>query len=227
MGNKSSSSRVSSNDGHHANAIAPQDTVAPFLRIPWIASQVNHSDVICTVPGSRIPKHDTEDSLFAESLKDGRTLRSCICFYRKPAEGADQVDEVSTAMIVGDGMNGHPAILHGGITATMLDEAMGMYLAINQDQARTAKAKLDQAPGADSDDFFPAFTAELKIRYLRPVHTPGNIIVTVWSVKKEGRKRWLAAELKQCMSQSPDNAGDIVVCATAESLFISPRASKM
>lgn len=222
MGN-SSSSTAGASIAADPNRPVPQDTKAPFLGIPWIASQINHPDIICTVPDSRIPKSDTEDSLYAEILKDARTIRSCICFYKKPADNADQVDEVSTAMIVGDGMNGHPAILHGGITATMLDETMGMYLAINYNQAHTAKVKLGEAKEESPKDPFAAFTAELKILYLRPVQTPGNMIVTVRTTKKEGRKRWLAAELKQCIEQS----GEVVVCATAESLFIAPRPSKL
>lgn len=207
--------------------MAPSDTKAPFLRIPWIASQVNRPNIICRAPNSRNPKSSTEDSLWAEILKDGRTIRSCICFYKKPAGGADHVEEVSAAMTVGNGMNGHPAILHGGITATMLDEVMGMYQAINQELAHMARVKCGKADGELPPGDDSAFTAELKVKYLRPVQTPGNMIVAVRRVKKEGRKEWLFAELKQCTGQEEDYDGDIGVCATGEALFITPRSSKL
>lgn len=130
-------------------------------------------------------------------------------------------------MTVGDGMNGHPAILHGGITATMLDESMGVYQSVNQELAHMAKVKCGKAEGELPPSSLAAFTAELKIKYLRPVQTPGNLIVTVRRVKKEGRKEWLVAELKQCTGQAEDYDGDITVCATGEALFISPRTSKL
>lgn len=207
--------------------MAPQDTKAPFLRIPWIASQINRPGVVCKAPNSRQPKASTEDSLWAEVLKDPRTIRSCICFYKRPAAGVDHVEEVSTAMTLGNGMNGHPAILHGGITATMLDESMGMYQSINHELSHMAKVKCGKAEGELPTDEFAGFTAELKVKYLRPVQTPGNLIVSVRRVKREGRKEWLIAELKQCTGQAEDYDGDVLTCATGEALFIGPRPSKL
>lgn len=225
---KSSSSPSGHPDAsHQSDAMAPQDTKAPFLRIPWIASQINRPGVICKAPNSRDPKSSTEDSLWAEILKDTRTIRSCICFYKKPAEGTDYAEEVSTAITVGNGMNGHPAILHGGITATMLDEAMGIYQSVNHGLAHVAKVKCGKADGELPPDDNSTFTAELKIKYLRPVQTPGNLVVTVRRVKKEGRKEWLVAELKQCTGQGEDYDGDIGVCATGDALFIAPRTPKL
>jgi acyl-coenzyme A thioesterase PaaI-like protein len=55
-------------------------------------------------------------------------------------------------------------------------------------------------------------TGELKVRYLRAMRTPGVLLVESRLVKKEGRKLWTEAEVK-------DENG--VVLASAEALFIS------
>ncbi|CZT21570.1 uncharacterized protein RCC_07433 [Ramularia collo-cygni] len=200
--------------------MAPSDTKDPFLRVPWIASQIGRPDVICRPPKSREPKDTSEDSLWAETLKDSRTINSCICFYQKPASGVGHAEEVSTAMTIGDGLNGHPAILHGGITSTMVDEAMGMYQMINKELAYEAQVQSGKVDGELPPVVLHAFTVELNIKYLRTVQTPGNVVITVKRVKVEGRKEWLAAELKQCTEH-----GAVEVCATGEALFITPRVS--
>lgn len=203
---------------------APADTKAPFLRNPWTARTLSEPGLVVRVPGSRRPKHDTEDSLFAEILKTSRTIRSCVLFYKKPASEEEHVDEVTTLIIVGDGMNGHPSILHGGITASLLDEGMGIYQSVNYERAHLRNVKLGKAEGKLPPHEVTAFTAQLTVKYLRPVATPAAIKVSAKRVKKEGRKEWLVAEVRQC----PGNAkGEEVVCATGEALFIEPRPRKL
>jgi acyl-coenzyme A thioesterase PaaI-like protein len=72
-----------------------------------------------------------------------------------------------------------------------------------------------------------SFTADLRVRYLRPVRTPGAIAVVVKRARKEGRKEWWVAELKQWhgVGEGEDEEGEVVVCATGEALFVTPRAA--
>lgn len=205
--------------------MAPENSKAAFLRIPWAASLLNQPDVICHVPGSRKYKASTEDSLFAETLTTSRTIRSCISFHQKPTATQEKIGEMSTLIMMGDGMNGHPNILHGGIVASILDEGMGVLQMANynRDHLRAVgegKALGELPPSGGS------FTAELKVRYLKPVLTPGALIVTARYQKIDGRKEWIHAEIKQRGGDSENENGDEVICATCEALFIIPRPKR-
>lgn len=196
------------------------DTTSPFLRIPWTARLLSQPNILTAVPQSRTPKVSTEDSLFAEGLKTSRSLQSCILLYHDSDRVG--VEEVTALYFVGDGMNGHAGIIHGGITATLIDESMGMLQNVNLERERRQGGNVEEA-GLGS------FTAYLNVLYKKPVSTPGAIAVVVKRVKKEGRKQWLSAELKQWSDSNSgrgdgDEEGEVVVCATGEALFVTPRA---
>lgn len=197
------------------------DTTSPFLRIPWTARLLSQPNILTAIPQSRTPKASTEDSLFAEVLKTSRTLLSCILFYRN--SDLVGVEEVTALYFVGNGMNGHSGIIHGGITATLMDESMGMLQSVNLERERRGGNVGEEEEGLGS------FTAYLNVQYKRPVSTPGAIAVVVKRVRKEGRKEWLSAELKQWSGSDSsrgdgDEEGELVVCATGEALFVTPRA---
>jgi len=179
------------------------------------------------VPGSRQPKRDREDSLFAEVLKTPRTIRSCLSFYQKPDEHDGQIDEVSTLMTLGDGMNGHPSILHGGIVASILDEAMGILQTVNHERDHLLRVGKGLAEGELPPHGIGAFTVELKVRFRAPVRTPGSLVVTARYVRREGRKEWIYAEVTQHLGPGGDDDGEEVVCATGEALFVQPKSSKL
>ena len=203
--------------------MAPSDTRDPFLRIPWTAGLIKRPNIICRQPGSRLFKASTEDSLFSEILKTPRTIRSCICFYEKPKPDQERIEETSILMTIGNGMNGHPNTLHGGIVASIIDEAMGILQSINLQRNHYIAVGKGQAHGDLPREGGTSYTAQLNIRYIKPVHTPGPLIVTSKYMKRDGRKEWIYAELKQREGASEDYDGDEVVCATAEALMIFPR----
>lgn len=204
--------------------MAPDDSTASFRRIPWTARLLNDPDVIARVPNSRLPKRDTEDSLYAEILKTDRTIRNCIVVYRKSANAEDEISEATTLYEVGDGMNGHPEIIHGGITATMIDESMGIMQMENLERKRRKEKEVAEEEKREPSEGLSAFTAYLNVQYLKPVRTPAVIAVTARRVEKEGRKEWLVAELKQW--HGDEGKGEVVVCAKGESLWITPKAKE-
>lgn len=204
-----------------------EDSKAPFLRIPWTASLLNRPNIVCRVPGSRKQKPDLEDSLFAEILKTPRTIQSCIAFYQKPSQSDEKVEEVSTLITMGDGMNGHPSVLHGGIVASVLDEGMGILQTVNHERDHMANVGKGLAQGELPPHGIGSYTATLDIRYLKPVHTPGSLIVTARYTKREGRKEWIRAEIKQHVMHGEDDHGEELLCATGDALFVVPRSVKL
>jgi acyl-coenzyme A thioesterase PaaI-like protein len=71
---------------------------------------------------------------------------------------------------------GYPGLLHGGVTAALLDGAMTNCLFAHD---------------------IEALTAELKVRYREPVDVLGHIVVRANLVESHGRLHLLHAELRQ------------------------------
>lgn len=53
------------------------------------------------------------------------------------------------------------------------------------------------------------------------------MMVTARYEKREGRKEWIVAEVKQREGAGEDDEGVEVVCARGEGLMISPKTSKL
>lgn len=206
--------------------MAPEDSKAPFLRIPWTASLINRPNLVFKVPGSRKFKSSGEDSFFAEILKTPRTIRSCIAFHKKPSPQDKYIEEISVLKTIGDGLNGHPKTMHGGIVASILDEGMGVLQSINGERDHMTAVAKGYAHGETPDSGSGWYTAELKIRYLKPVLTPAPLVCTARYTKRDGRKEWIYAEIKQRDGASEDYDGDEIVCATGEALFVQPKPKK-
>jgi uncharacterized protein (TIGR00369 family) len=89
---------------------------------------------------------------------------------------------------------GQPSYLHGGIIATLLDEAM---------------SKSVRAKGVT------AMTRRLEIDYMRPVHSEAPIRIEGRVERSEGRKHWTDARILSARGQ---------VLAEATGLFIELRS---
>jgi len=145
-----------------------------------------------------------------------------VAFYQRPTPDQKMIEEISTLITLGDGVNGHQDIMHGGIVAAILDEAMGILQDANMERDHLSAVRLGHAEG-ELPSNPTSYTRELKITYLKPVQTPGSLIATARIVKRDGRKEWLSAEIKQREGVVEDYDGEEVVCAKAEALFIEPR----
>ena len=98
---------------------------------------------------------------------------------------------------VGDVFEGHPGLLHGGIIATLLDEAM---------------SKAVRARG------LTAMTRQMEVEFLRPVPSGMAVRIEGRMVREEGRKHWAEGQIL--------NAGGKIL-ATAKGLFVEVRASRL
>ncbi|GAA5940541.1 hypothetical protein JCM3775_004823 [Rhodotorula graminis] len=96
---------------------------------------------------------------------------------------------------VGDGLCGHEGVVHGGLLATVLDEAMG----------RTALLNLPSNIGV---------TATLAMKYKKPTFANQYLVVRTSLVKQQGRKAWVQGRIE-------DAEGTTLV--EAECLFVEPK----
>jgi uncharacterized protein (TIGR00369 family) len=99
---------------------------------------------------------------------------------------------------VPDTFEGHPGYLHGGIIATLLDEAM---------------SKAVRALGR------PSMTRKMEVEYLRPVPSGAPLRIEGRVVRNEGRKHWAEAVIVDA---------EETVLAQSSGLFIEipPKAKK-
>jgi len=203
--------------------MAPSDSKDPFLRIPWTASLLSAPNLITRVPDSRLRKPSNEDSFFATTLKTPSTLRSCITVYRRPVPSDPYIPSVSTFITLGSALDGHPGILHGGVVASLLDEGMGILQTVNVERDHLIAVGKGFAEGESPAGGLGGFTVFLNVKYLRPVRSGAAVQVVAWYVRREGRKSFVNAEVRQNVGGGEDDSGEVVVCASAEGLFVTPR----
>ncbi|WEW60264.1 hypothetical protein PRK78_005749 [Emydomyces testavorans] len=174
--------------------------------MPWCSALLSDPRYAITSTESRTPKATTEDALFAETLNTAKTISACLSFYKKPANPREPIAEVRTLLSIESGLNGYPHVCHGGIIATVLDEGMGLLLSLNKDreeEAARASGRSVQRPAT--------VTAELTVRYLKPVVTPQTICVIVELARVQGRKIWLQGTIKDYLGTAMVKAEGVFV----------------
>lgn len=155
---------------------------------------------------SRTLTHDGRGhSLMAGTWNTPETITHLLSLY-KPAS-TSKVGEIRRFYTFGTGLNAHPNLLHGGVMACILDSTMGNAAHF---------ALLPAAPRAT------VVTAQLNVRYQKPVRTPGTVMIRAWATKVEdgGRKVWTEAIVVS------GDKGEIVH-ARAEGLWIRVGSAKL
>ncbi|KAJ7932858.1 HotDog domain-containing protein [Mycena leptocephala] len=110
-------------------------------------------------------------------------------------------DERAAVVFVhlGRGLCGHDGIVHGGLMATLLDEALGRNAIIN----------LPEKVGV---------TATLSLRYKAPTRADQFVVMKTELVELKGRKALVAGRVE---------ALDGTLLVEAEALFVQPRYAKL
>ncbi|OCK83288.1 hypothetical protein K432DRAFT_322512 [Lepidopterella palustris CBS 459.81] len=181
-----------------------------FRQIPWCADLLRDPEWKSCSTSSRKAKGSTEDSFFAETLKSDRTIRKLLSMYREACEDLDPpIREVRTLMDLGNGVNGHPDLCHGGFVATMLDEVCGVLLTINLEREQNLKR------GQFAHTSLNLFTAYININYKKPVPTPSVVLCTAKIDKRVRNKLYVLGTVED---------GNGTIYATSEALFVEPRS---
>ncbi len=117
--------------------------------------------------GETIVNDWPENSCFGCSPRNDRGLRLT---FTRTSESLVEVHYTAAADLCGA-----PNVVHGGVQATLLDEALGMA-------CRTA---------FDAQEDVYCVTAEFSLEYLRPVPTEIPIVVRGELLRREGRSFFL------------------------------------
>jgi len=105
---------------------------------------------------------------------------------------------------VGADLCGHPGIVHGGLLATLLDEAL----------ARCCFAALPHGVGV---------TANLNINYRAPLRAGSYVVIRATTTRAEGRKAWVEGRIETLADESRGEKPLVIV--EGDALFVSPRAA--
>lgn len=136
--------------------------------------------------------HGAQNHCFGCGAGNAVGLRLAFSTAHSEGSGGAVVAEAT----ISDQYEGPPGYLHGGIIATLLDEAMSKA---NRAQAVTA------------------MTRQMSVEYLRPVPSGAPIRIEGRVVRVEGRKRWTEAQIANA---------DGVLLASATALFIAIRDTR-
>jgi len=112
----------------------------------------------------------------------------------RAADQSDPAPSVIALPVISRDFEGHPGYLHGGIIATLIDEAM---------------SKAVRACG------FVAMTRHMEVDYLRPVPSGEPLRLEGKVTQNEGRKHWAEARIL---------SAEGTVLAEGKGLFIAVRA---
>ena len=97
---------------------------------------------------------------------------------------------------------------------TIIDESMGIFLSRNQERgafSSDGSTKMGEEGNGD------VMTGELKVKFIRPVRTPGVVKVDVGLGEVNGRKYGVLAEMTDC---------DGAVIAKGEGLWIAMKGNQ-
>ncbi|KAG6148255.1 hypothetical protein E4U28_004833 [Claviceps purpurea] len=180
-----------------------------FISIPWCAallspsspsSKCSSSDspgpIITFIPQCFNPLSPHHDQFVGATLASHpRGLNHMLSFFRASQlhDPTQPIQRVDTLFSLGDGLSGYEGLLHGGMTATMMDEAMGTVNEIN-----TALGKEGLVYQRSS------VTAGMEIQFLRPVRVPGVVCAAAWREGGQGRKTRMRCEVR-------DGEGEVLV----------------
>jgi acyl-coenzyme A thioesterase PaaI-like protein len=186
---------------------------AHFQSIPWCRSLLSDAAYEIVPSRSRNVKADGEDALTGRTINSPSTIAAWLTQIKRPTPEDGLIEELRALLTLGPELDGYPHLCHGGIQATILDEVMGNLVGSNEhrkwEKARAAGEEVERKA---------IVTAELLVKYLKPVLTPSTVCVIVRITKLEGRKIWLDGVIE-------DEAGTAL--ATGTSLYIEIRQQKM
>lgn len=206
----------------------PQEAKDYFHSVPWLDKYLS-SPVYKLIPTfSRHLKASGEDYFFSRTLNTPTTIPHFLTLQlkdfktpepvtgnvqpqtapqsRTPAVAPEHPDAVAMISLGNPGVDGHPNVIHGGVTCALLDETMGLLIMLHDNNVR--------GPGPRD----ALFTANLNVSYRAPIATPANYLIKLWLVKRQGRK-WFSK------GQITDHDGKVY--AEADGLWVVATRAKL
>lgn len=199
----------------------PGPAIAHLRSHQWANNLISSADYKAIETDSRRLKPSTgEDGYFSQTLNTPSTIPHCLTLQRvkidpppaetptwlpatkpdpskPPTPAPNPADIVMIFDLSSPGLSGHPSTVHGGIVATLIDEAMSLAVAAHTNAPTTSAG--DNPRGK-------IFTAQLDVRYKKRVVTPALLVIKARVVGRVGKKFWVRA---QALQEDEDNGGHL------------------
>lgn len=166
--------------------------VDEFASRPGIRRVGSPGQVLANNPVAKFLQE--KDHMFEEMMRVDM-VKEIECFYDSKAT------EFHAAIRLGRNVCGYPSIVHGGLTAAIIDETLGGLMV--------------SLWKSGAIGLLPAVTARLEVDYCKKVPQNALVLCTTKLESVEGRKLWMVAEVKD----KPNGT----TYATARALFVTPR----
>lgn len=161
------------------------------------------ADYLIIRPFTHIPEERLVHQFTAGSLRGIGMFATTPLVFSKTKRGAEnrggREGDTIAYVHVGKNLTGFEGVVHGGLIATMFDEAL----------ARAAFYALPNMVGV---------TAKLEINYRKPVYADRYFTIQSHVTDSEGRKAFVAADLRE--------PGSNKVLANADAVFVEPKFAK-
>ena len=186
-----------------------------LMAVDWCANLINSS-------GYRVALIENPigiawvNGLMERTLRTEETIRAALFLY-KVHEG--RIYETLVLYDIGPGIGGMPGVAHGGIVATLLDQACGMFIASVYGSAVDSLLQaVDKDCCASIWPDMGTVTLRLDVKYLKYVKAPSVIAIRSHLKERKGRK----ISVENLMEDEDQN-----VLAKADATFLLRRQSSM
>ncbi|TLD14971.1 hypothetical protein PspLS_10813 [Pyricularia sp. CBS 133598] len=159
------------------------ELIRPFLSEPWCMQLIRDPTYTAEIPMSRTGEPTVDHEFFARTIKTPDCIPGFIGLNKNTAKPDDVVEERISLFAIDHGIDGYRGVVHGGMVATMIDEAVAGAVEANLTEGRPwGNQKL--------------MTKFLNVTFIRPVSTPAYVQCRVKLDKHEGRKVFYTAVLQ-------------------------------
>ncbi|KAL3140961.1 hypothetical protein ABBQ32_005483 [Trebouxia sp. C0010 RCD-2024] len=192
---------VAAAKAHQQPLLDEEHQHSSLLDAQWVQRIPQQQNVLQVLSAKSLDTHPllTKDHIFTAFLRNGQ-LKDMVCFY----DTAEK--KYYTVLQLGREVCGFPTIVHGGFTATVMDETLGFLLfALKKQQALPF--------------WGPAYTAHLEVEYKAKISAGSVVLCTAEIESMEGRKLWMKSTVKD----GPTGK----VYATARALFVAPSSTRL
>ncbi|KAJ5242458.1 Thioesterase superfamily [Penicillium citrinum] len=201
----------------------PASAITHFRSNPWANSLISSEDYKPIPTDSRTMKPSGEDGYFANTLGTPKTIPHVLTLQRRdipappskpptwlpatkqqvedakvnPTPSAMPADIIMLFDLASPGLSGHPGTAHGGIIATLIDEAMSLAVAAHANVNSGSDSGIGSRSNVEDNPRGSIFTSQLDVRYKRRVVNPALLVVRTKVVGRVGRKYWVRAQALQ------------------------------
>jgi acyl-coenzyme A thioesterase PaaI-like protein len=203
------------------NHKSPQSTLDYFASQPW-ASKILDDNAYESVPvwSRHINEQTGENRFFAKTVNTDTTVPHILALSLKDFKTPEPTSallkdepaptslsnvaphELNFLMALGEDLQAHPSIVHGGFQAIIFDEIMRLLILLHQNNICK--------PGPRDIHY----TATMTVSYSAPVIASSNVLVRSRLIRREGRKWFTKGEIVNSEGQ---------ILASAESMWITAK----